>query len=569
MLKNYFKIALRNIIKNKIYSSINIFGLAIGLAGFMLITILIKNELSYDSFQIKSDRIYRVVEIQNQENIGKLNVAVTMAPLAHALKDYFPGVESTVNILPSDPLFFKIGEQGFYEKNVSFTDPAIFNIFTIPFIKGDPETALADPFSIVITKSIAKKYFGDKDPINKTISVSGPFGDAIYKITGLIKDYPENSHIYFNILISISSVENSLPWFKDWDSNGLATYVLLKNGAAPAQIESQFPRFIQHYIPPDKTTGEKSDLQMYLQPVKDIHLFSDDIIYQTYNHNHGSISNVYIFSAIALFILLIACINFMNLATARSSKRIKEIGMRKVLGSKRSSLIYQFIGEALIISFIALTFAMLIVEIILPFFKEIFEGRIIFSYQENFEFILELIGITTFVGILSGSYPAIFLSRFMPAQSLKGSYSGRFEGSSLRKVLVILQFSIAIGLIICTGIVADQMNYIKNKDLGFNKEHVLYLPLQTKESRDKVDLLKEEILSNSNVISAAATSGLSGASGSEGTEVVSGTNGKQRMVMRSSYVDFDYIKTMEMKIIKGRNFSQDYSLDSTSSVIIQ
>ncbi len=336
----------------------------------------------------------------------------------------------------------------------------------------------------------------------------------------------------------------------------------------PADIDKQFTAFINHYIPPDPKTGEKSDLQMYLQPIKDIHLYSSDIIYQTYRHNPGSISTVYIFSAIALFILIIACINFMNLATARSAKRIKEIGMRKVLGSTRKSLVYQFIGEAILISLIALLLSFLLTEIALPYFKNIFGGKIIFSYQDSFIFLLELIGITLTVGVISGSYPALFLSKFEPAQSLKGTISSKMKGSFLRKILVVLQFSIAISLIICTGIVSNQMNYIKNKNLGFNKEHVLYLPIRSKETRGKIDLLKSELSKNSNIINVAASGGLFGASGSEGTETVSGTNGKQRMMMRRSFVGFDYIKTMQMKIVKGRDFSLAHPSDSSSSVII-
>ncbi len=568
MLKNYFKIAFRNIFKNKVYSFINIFGLAIGLAGFILISILIKNELSYDSFNKNADRIYRVVEIQNQENIGKLKIAVTMGPLAPALKEYFPDVEYSARIVPSPPLFCKSGDKGFYEENISFADPSIFNILTIPFIEGNPETALASPFSIVLTQSIANKYFGEQDPLGKTIRINSIFGAADYKVTGLIKDYPENSHIYFNMLGSYSTMEHYVSWLKKWDTNTLATYVLLRKGTSATKIDKQFPAFINHFIPPDTKTGEKSDLQMYLQSLKDIHLYSSDIVYQTYNHNQGSISTVYIFSAIALFILLIACINFMNLATARSAKRIKEIGMRKVLGSTRKSLVYQFIGEAILISLIALLISLLIAELTMPYFKNIFGGKIIFSYEDSIVFMMQLVGITLAVGIISGSYPALFLSKFEPAESLKGTMSGKLKGSLLRKVLVVLQFSIAISLIICTGVVSNQMSYIKNKNLGFNKEHVLYLPIRSKDTRDKINLLKSELSKNTNIVNVSASSGLFGASGSEGTETVAGTNNQLRMMMRRSFVGFDYIKTMQMKIVEGRDFSLDHPMDSTSSVII-
>lgn len=568
MFNNYLKVTIRNIFKNKIYSFINIAGLAIGLAGFILITILIKNELSFDSFHKNGDRIYRVVEIQNQDNIGKLKVAVTMGPLATAMKDYFSGVENSARMVPAPPMFCKIGDKGFYEKDISFADPSIFDIFTIPFIEGNPKTALLSPFSIVLTKSAAHKYFGNDDPLGKALTISSIFGKNDYKITGVIKDYPKNSNMYFTMLASYNTMEHYVSWLNTWDNNTLATFVLLKRGISPQQIDNQFTKFIHHYIPPDPQTGEQSDLQMYLQQLKDIHLYSSDIVYQTYSKNQGSISTVYIFSAIALFILLIACINFMNLATARSAKRMKEIGMRKVLGSGRKSLVYQFIGEAILISFLAFLLSILLVELLLPYFKDIFDGKVIISFQDNFTFILELIGITIIVGIISGSYPAIFLSKFQPAESLKGNLSSNFKGAFLRKFLVISQFAIAITLFICTGIVANQMSFIKNKDLGFNKEHVIYMPIRSKATREKINLLKTELLKNSNIVKVAASSGLFGASGSEGTETVVGTNNQLKMMMRRSFVDYDYLKTMQMKIVKGRNFSLSHPSDSTSSVII-
>ena len=564
MIKNYFKIALRNILKNKVYSFINISGLAIGLAGFILISILIKNELGYENFNKKIDRIYRIVEIQNQNGIGKLNVAVTMGPLSPALKNYFPEIESSARLKPIPSVFCKIGSEGFYEDKLSFADPSVFDIFTIPFVEGNPQTALSAPHSLVISQSIAKKYFGNENPVGKAILFDTFIGKWEFTVTGVIQDYPKNSHIFFNMLAPYKFLEDKLSWLKSWGTNSLGTYILLKNNVNANEVEKKFPEFLKSSMPKDS----QSDLQMYLQSLKDIHLYSGNITYQTYMHNEGSAETVYIFSLIALFILLIACINFMNLATARSSKRIKEIGMRKVLGSSRKKLIYQFIGEAVFISFIAFFISIFIVELALPVFKNIFEDRIIFNYSGSITFFLELIGITFLVGIISGSYPAIFLSKFQPAQSLKGTITSMIKESFLRKILVILQFSIAVALMICTGIVTSQMNFIQEKNLGFNKEHVIYLPIRSKDTREKLNLLKSELLNDPQIISAAAGSGLSGASGSEGTVTVAGTNGQTKLMMRYSYVDPDYIKTMQMKIMQGRNFSALHSNDSISSVII-
>ncbi len=564
MFKNYFKIAFRNILKNKVYSFINIAGLAIGLAGFILISILIKNELSYENFHKKGDRIYRVVEIQNQEGIGRLNVAVTMGPLSPALKSYFPEIENSTRLKPAPSVFCKIGSEGYYEDGLSFAESSVFDIFTIPFIEGDPKTALNAPQSLVISQSTAKKYFKNEDPIGKTLSFHTVFGVFDLTVTGVIKDYPKNSHIFFDMLAPYKLLENSLSWLKSWNTNSLATYVLLKKGVNVKEVENKLPEFLKSSIP----TESQSDLQMYLQPLKVVHLYSDNIIYQTYFRNEGSADTVYIFSVIAIFILLIASINFMNLATARSSLRIKEIGMRKVLGSTRKKLIYQFIGEAVFISLIAFILSIFIVEITLPLFKSIFEDRIINNYTGSLTFLLELIGITLLVGILSGSYPAIFLSRFQPAQSIRGSIPLKAKGSFLRKVLVVFQFSIAVALMVCTGIIYSQMSFIMHKNLGFNKEHVVYLPIRSGDTRAKINLLKTELSKNSNIVSVAASSGLAGASGSEGDVTVAGTNGQKKLMMRYSYVDPDYIKTMQMKIVKGRNFSPLYPTDMVSSVVI-
>ena len=258
MVKNFVKVAVRNILRNKVYSFINIAGLAVGLAGFILISIFIKNELSYDGFNKKVDRIYRVVEIQNQQGIGKLNVAVTMGPLAPALKDYFPEIESSVRMMPSGTVLCKVGDKSFYEKDLSYADGTVFHIFTIPFVEGDPQTALSAPFSLVITKSIARKYFGDENALGKTIKIYNSNGTNAFKVTGVIQDYPENSHIYFNMLASYISIENYLSWLKDWGDNGLATYILLRKGASEKEVEQGFPAFVKKTVPKDSWT----DLQM-------------------------------------------------------------------------------------------------------------------------------------------------------------------------------------------------------------------------------------------------------------------------------------------------------------------
>jgi putative ABC transport system permease protein len=565
MFKNYLKIAIRNLFKNKIYSFINIAGLAIGFLCFTLIFIFIKNELAYDNFHKKADRVYRPVEIQHDPGVGTQHVAVTMGPLAPALKADFPEIVQATRIYRARNIFYKIGENGYFEDGTCLVDPGMFDIFTIPFVKGDPTTALNDPNNLVITEEIAHKFFGNKDPIGKTITASHYFGQDEFIIKGVIENYPKNSHINFTILGSFSFLENRLSWMKSWYTNSMATYVVLKEGTDVAGLEAKFPNFLRKYRTEEP---ENDDLELYLQPLKDVHLYSNHIRYQTFNNRQGSINIIYTFSVIAIFIMLIACINFMNLSTARSAKRAREVGIRKVLGSDKKNLIYQFLGESVFISLLALILAYFLIELVFPVFKSILGDRVILNYYHQSGFIAQLVGIALVIGIISGSYPAFYLSTILPISTLKGSYMASKSGTVLRKILVLIQFSIAIALIASTGIVMDQMRYIQNKDLGYDKEQIIYLPLKTNESREKVQIIKTELLKNFNILDVSATSGLTGSSGSQGTMTAINNEEEQKMMMRYSYVDFDYLSTMGMELIAGRDFSRQISSDTTSSVII-
>jgi putative ABC transport system permease protein len=564
MFKNYLKITFRNLIKNKAFSVINISGLAIGIASFILISLYIRQELSYEDFNVKADRIYRPVEIQRPSGLPEQYVAVTMGPMAAALKNDFPEVETAARIMPVPTFFCEVGEKGFYEDEIACADPQIFNIFTIPFVEGNPAQALSEPNSIVLTQSIAKKYFGSEDPLGKMFTINQSTGKSEMKITGVIKDYPLNSHLHFTMLVSLSTLEDKMPWLKSWDTNCLATYVLLKKGIDKSQLEKKFPAFIEKYHKSD----ESYNWSLYLQPLKDIHLYSDHIIYQTYNHNAGSIAKVITFSTIALFILLIACINFMNLSTARSAKRIKEVGIRKVLGSSRSNLIIQFMGEAIIIALIAFVLAIIIVEFTFPLFKSVFNITLDFQFSDNVLFSLVMLLVTILVGIISGTYPSFYMSSVQPVKSLKDSRNNSGGALLIRKILVVSQFAIAIILIVSSGIVMEQMNFIRDKNLGFNKEHLLYIPIRGKAEKDNIELMKNELLQNNNIIAASAVSGPIGASGTQGTETVEGTGDQTKLMMRKSYVDFDYFKTMQLKMVEGRAFSREFPTDSNRAVII-
>jgi len=564
MLRNYFLLTVRTMKKSKIYSAINITGLAIGLACFILIMIFIKHELSFDTFHENIDRIYRPVEIQYPPGVGTQHVAVTMGPLAPALNQDFPEIDKAARIFRLGTILMNKEDIRHYEEEFVFADPQLFDIFTLPLISGNPESLLKEPNSLVISETIAQKYFGDTNPIGQILTGQHYWGKDDFIISGVMEDYPENSHLNFDIISSYTLIETKLSWLQNWGTNTLATYVLLKEGTDVSALEAKFPEFVHKYDPDEKG----KEFGLYLQPLKDIHLRSDHIRYQTFNHHQGSIYAVYTFSAIAAFILLIACINFMNLATARSAKRAKEVGIRKVLGSNRRDLIYQFLSESILVTFISLILALIILEILYPYFQSLMAYNIPKFYYADPGFIIQILTITLLVGFIAGSYPAFFLSNFKPIQTLKKTFSGSGKGALLRRALVVFQFSIAVALITCTVIVIDQMHYINSKDMGYNKDQVVYIRLRDQESREKYRSFKNDLLQNSFIQSVSATSGLTGASGSQGTITTAGDNEEKAMMMRWSFVDYDYISTMEMQIMQGRDFSPKFSADTTSSVII-
>ena len=564
MIASYFKIALRNLQKNKVFSLINILGLAIGLACFVLISTFIKNELNYDTFHKNADRIYRPYGAHDRPGLGVQHNATTPGPLAPALSTDFSQIESAVRIRRMRTLLCQMDEKRFYEKGLIMADRTIFDIFTIPLLKGDPATALNSPYAIVIDQTTARKYFEGVDPIGKTLTLDHHNGVHDYHVTGLMADYPDNSHLSFSMLGSFTSIEDKDTWLQRWQTNGVATYVLLREGVEAAALEAQFSAFLKSH----DNTGWGDSSHLFLQSLSDIHLHSRFLTYQVFNKNQGSIHLVYMFSIIAALILLIACINFMNLSTARSMKRAREVGVRKVVGSSRYQLIYQFLFESIIISFLALLLSVVIIELSYPFFKSILEDRIIIDYNASWTFSIELAAIAVVVGIISGSYPAFFLSAYRPIQTLKGNYMSNSRGARLRKGLVLTQFSIAITLIICTGLIQNQMEYIRKKDLGFNRDQIVYVPLRSGEMREKLPVLKEDLRKNSNIVSVTGSAGLRGAAGINGVINVAGTNQEVQLMMRFSFVDWDFLNTMQMEVVQGRNFSREIASDTINSVII-
>jgi len=568
MFKNYFKVAMRNLWKNKGYSAINILGLAIGLATCLLILIFVIDELSYDKFNKKADRIYRV---DGDINFGGTHWVLAVAPyaLGATLKKDLPQVEQYVRFRDYGGLSVKKDNEYVSESKVIYVDSTLFDVFSLPLVAGDARTALVDPSSVVITEKIAKKYFDTKDAVGKTLIVNDT---TSYKVSAVIKNIPAQSHFDFDFFLPLHSPESREG---NWLSNNFNTYIVLKHGADPKKLESQFGQVINKYLAPQAqqvfhaTMEEfkKSGGHVYysLTPLTQIHLHSSKTAELGPN---GSIQYVYIFSAIAAFILLIACVNFMNLATARSSNRAKEVGVRKVLGSGRGNLIRQFLIESLLISFISMLLAIGIAELLLPFFNHVSGKNIEIGLFSQSWLLPALILLMLFVGLLAGSYPAFYLSAFQPIAVLKGKLAAGFRGSWLRNSLVVFQFAISIFLIVGTVVIYSQLMFIRNRKLGFDREHVLVvrngyaLGTQAKTFRN-------EVLNIRGIESATMTGFLPTADYRNDSPLFpdAGLDQKTAVAMQNWYVDENYIPTLKMQMVKGRNFSSQMKTDSSAIII--
>lgn len=572
MLRNYLKVAWRNLLKNKGFSFINIAGLAIGLACFILIAIYVTDELSYDRYNTHFNQIYRV-NSNIRMNETELRLAVASDPLGATMKKDYPQVEQFVRFYNSNgSKLVKKGNQFIEEQKVAHADSTLFEVFTLPSLEGDTRKALNEPNTVVITESTALKYFGTTHAVGKTLETNET--PSLYKVTAVIKDIPKNSHFNFDMIFSMDNVDYG---WGNFLSHNFQTYLLLRPGTNPREFEKNFRQFAAKYVLPQAKTMmninsmeefEKSGnkLEYTLMPLKDIHLHSDR--YPELGVN-GSIDYVYIFSAVAIFLLLIACVNFMNLSTARSANRAKEVGIRKVLGTEKSALISQFLTESVLMAFIALIFAIVLAYFALPFFNSISGKELtanIFFTPLN---ITLIILVPLLVGILAGSYPAFYLSSFQPIKVLKGKLSTGARKSNLRSGLVIFQFATSIILIIGTVIIYRQLNYIQTKKLGFNKEQVLVVK-NTRELGTNTESFKNEVARLSGVKSAAYMGYLPVANSSRNDNSFSKDavmDAKNGFSMQTWRVDYDYIHTLGMEIIRGRNFSREYGTDSSAVII--
>jgi len=571
MLKNYLKIAYRNLLKKKVYSLINILGLGIGMACCVMIFMFVQDELSYDNYHEKSNRIYRVIHGDTSnglaENADKSTYWVWgNAPVGPAMEAEFPEIDKIVQFSGRSDLLLSYGETTFQEDGVFFMDSTVFDVFSWNLLEGDPKTALVAPYSIVLTEETARKYFGNEDAIGKTLKGSDAAGRANagdYTVTGVMKDLPSNSHLKFNTLISLSTFKlTRQEVFDSWGYADFYTYFLVNDQFNRAAFEAKIPEFIDRRYP-----DKEFSYTFAIESLNDVYLNS---LAQRQPGETGSMSNIYVFSIIGLFILVIAIINFMNLSTARSLERAKEVGIRKSIGANRASLIFQFLGESLIIVILAAMVSIVFISIGTPLMAELTGKSYLLSQLLNWQTVPIFFLIMIVVGLLAGSYPALILSSFRPVSILKGVSRSDAKGVAFRKGLVVFQFSLSIALIAGTMIVYSQMNHILDKDMGFDKEQMLVLDYNYDSEVTSVSsAIKSEMESISAVSSVAFGRSVPGSHFPNAYTTIEMQDGEMIGKAQPVFqIGIDYINQFGLELVAGRSYSRDYPSDSTSALVL-
>lgn len=551
MLQNYLKITFRNIIRHLGYSLINIAGLSVGMASFILILLFAMYEISYESHHVNADRIYRVNVEQRLTN-QVFRAQTSPVPLAETLYNEVPDVIQFARFQSLPTFLVRHKEQRYYEKEVVFTDQGTLEMFTFPILKGDKKTALKEPNTVVITEEMAAKYFGIQDPIGKSLAVENNLiGKMSVMVTAVMQDHPRNSNMRYNILISMESLRDIAPkaaYWNNWISQQLVSYIMLPETHSVAEVEEKSAFvFATHQQEDDKRV-------LKLEQLKRMHLYS--AITDT-----GDIRTIYIFLAVGLLILFIACINFMNLSTARSAKRAKEVGLRKVVGAGRNQLIQQFFGETLLFSSFSMILALTLVYVFLPLLNNLTGQFIQFEDIGRTEIIMCLFAIVFLVGLLSGSYPALFLSAFQPTSVLKGIFKTGHKGTPFRKVLVISQFSITIFLLVCTFILGRQLQFMRDKSLGFKKDQILVINNDSSEGSQNIQTLKTSLLQYPNILGVCGSLQLPSRISMYNNVTWEGAPEGEEIELIHNSVDHDFIDTYEIGMIAGRNFSPEFPTD--------
>jgi putative ABC transport system permease protein len=566
MFKNYFKIALRNLLRNKFYSLLNILGLAIGLTCVILIGLFLKEQLTYDKNYEDYERIYRLgshFEVQGKPD----EFAISSIPIAPVIKDEMPGiVEEMVRFFEPGTNVFKYKEKEFYEDNIVFADSTVFDVFTHNIIAGNKQDALDDPNEIVLSESVANKFFGGENPIGKVLVT----GDNInFTVTGVFRDIPANVHYRYDGLMSMATMAkqageerfNSRQPMMFWNINNFS-YVKLHEGAEISQLMEDFDRVYQKYM---AATGERLNMKFDLMAMRldKIHLNSN----LQNDKPVGNINYLYIFAIVALFILLIAAINYMNMATARSSRRAREVGIRKVVGARRHSLHWQFLIESMLVAFLAMILAIVAAELLLPLYNHVAGATYNLKFSQNYVLYGGILVVTVLVGLASGSYPAFYLASFQPLRVLKGELTSGKSSAMMRKILVLVQFTISIIMIIGTLMVSRQLNYVQNKQLGFNKENVVVMRIRDREALSKASVLQDKLEIIPEVKMTTLTDSYPSAEFSKILMKVEVDSEMKEKAVNLHFVQANYTEVMGLKIAKGRTFDENMKTDETEAVL--
>ncbi|MBM3434595.1 MAG: FtsX-like permease family protein [Bacteroidetes bacterium] len=558
MYRHYLKSAIRNLLKHKGYSLINILGLSIGLACGIMILLFIRNEFSYDRFHDKHRNLYRVNLIHEQS--GQMtSMATTVAAVGPSMLQEFPEVVNMTRISNEQDGYFSWQNRHFFTSWIVYADSSFFEMFSFRMLVGNPINALTEPFTVVLSEKLAGQIFGSENPVGRFIRLNN---QENLLVTGVVENPPPNSSIRFNALISFTTLNSNPNVFLDWDGGyGYYNFVELSKDADPVGLAKKFPDLLEKNIN-YKYKQVGITVHAFMQPIRDLHLRSN-LDYDT--DGRGSLTMNYIFLAIALFILVIACINFMNLATARSVQRAKEVGLRKVVGAERKQIIRQFLGESVTASFIALAGALILIEVFQPEFNRLINSELHLFKSGNLGFITGIFILTFTVGLAAGSYPSFFMAGYQPLKIIKGDFNISSGKPVLRNVLVVFQFFISSSLILFTLLVFTQLQYISQKNLGYDKENVIYLTLHDRRAKDKIEVLKTELRNIPGVISTGASTGMPGHGLTSNGYFPEGY--KEPMMIHALDVDYDYLDVMKIPVIAGRNFSKESATDAEAFLI--
>ena len=561
MLKNYFKIAFRSLLKSRGTSFINILGLSIGMACCLVIFLFVQNELSYDRFHSKSEDIFRVLTIDEALGVSSSLVGITLPALGEAMEDQFPEVVNRVRMMPQGRQLINYEQQGFYTQHFAYAEPSLFEVFDFKLLDGDTDNALKAPNTVVFSESMAKRTFGDDDPIGKRIDIGNQQG---LEVVAVMKDITENSHLDFDVIVSMEQADTTsgfAQFLRSWQSISMVTYVQLNQSGSEANVEDKMEELI-------RANDVGDNFKVTLQPLKDAHLKSSGILFENYNLNKTDEGYVYTLAAVGLFVILIASFNFMNLSTARSANRAQEVGVRKVFGAFRQQLITQFMVESVIISFVSLMVAFLLVSVLGSVVNLPFEENLMLHFLSEPSWVAGAAIFTLLLGLFSGSYPALMLSGFNPISILRGSFKTSTKGVLLRKGLVIFQFTISIVMIIGTTIVYDQLQHLRNADKGFDTEQIVTLNIGHPSLQQSIPVLKNKLEQNPNILSTARTAGMPGRTFGRRGVVPEGASQEDTWIVSVLSFDESYVDLMGMEMVEGRMFDQEIPSDQQESILI-